>query len=49
MSSDLPEAGKWAGEYQLNIEKVQIRESFPLFKAHLQIHINSLSLEMLPA
>lgn len=49
MSSDLPEAGKWAGECQLNIEKVQIHESFPLFKAHLQIHINSLSLEMLPA
>lgn len=23
MSSDLPEAGKWAGEYQLNIEKAE--------------------------
>lgn len=49
MSSDLPEAGKWVGEYQLNIEKAEIHESVPFFKAHLHIHINSLSLEMLPA
>lgn len=49
MSSDLLEAGKRAGEYQLNIEKAEIHESFPLFKAHLHIHINSVSLEMLPA
>lgn len=49
MSSDLPEAGKQEGEYQLNIEKAEIHKSFPLFEVYIHTHINSFSLEMLPA
>lgn len=49
VSSDLLEAGKQEGEYRLNIEKAEIHESSPLFKVYIHTHINSFSLEMLPA
>lgn len=35
VSSDLLEAGMQEGVYQLNIEKAEIHESFPLFKVHI--------------
>lgn len=37
MSSDLPEAGKQEGEYQLSIEKAEIHKPFPLFKVYIYI------------